>query len=79
MDAHACVKMHISNDCKNWSGPSNELDPNVEMEDKNLYSPFQCKLLTEMLAREAHDSLDNPPSVAMFSREKSQMPLVGVR
>ena len=39
--------------------------------NENLYSPFQYKLWAEMLAKEAHDSLDNPVSVTMFSREKT--------
>ena len=29
------------------------------------------KLWAEMLAKEVHDFLDNPPSVAMFSRKKT--------
>ena len=31
---YACIKTHISNDCENWSGPSDGLDPNLEMEEQ---------------------------------------------
>jgi len=49
-------------------------DYEMELKTKheNLYSLFQYKLCAEMLARGPHASLDNPPPVAMFGREKTQ-------
>ena len=46
----------------------------VDLKEKhgNTYSPFQYKLWAEMVANESHNSLDEPPAVAMFNRETRQ-------
>ena len=44
---------------------------------KDYETKFQYKLWAEMLARGSHGSLDNPPQVAMFGREKTQKAIHG--
>lgn len=48
-----------------------EHETELKTRHENLYSPFQYKLWAEMVAKGVHESLDTPPSVAMFNREKT--------
>ena len=54
-----------------------DYETKLKTKHENLYSPFQYKLWAEMLARGSHGSLDNPPQVAMFGREKTQKSIHG--
>lgn len=47
-----------------------EYEAELKKKHAGTYSVFQYKLWAEMYAKQAHTSLDQPPAVAMFNREK---------
>lgn len=47
-----------------------EYELELKKKHEGVYSPFQYKLWAEMYANGGHVSLEEPPAVAMFNREK---------
>ena len=49
-----------------------EYEMDLKKKHEGTYTPFQYKLWAEMMANGSHDSLHEPPAVAMFNREIKQ-------
>lgn len=49
-----------------------EFEVELKKKHESTYTPFQYKLWAEMYANGSHNSLEKPPSAAMFNREVKQ-------